>query len=406
MERHYNGPAEALLAVVENDVLSRRRAAQRLREAHIGAACDLRDAASDVRLAIAHFRRAVEGVRRRLPCDPVQLDHVQAGAVKRGMVGALDHDQGIAGKVLGGDEPGRLGLALLAADAEPAPLTECEAFEAWVAADDGSVEAFDRSRPGRQPLADECPERPLADEADTGRVSLPGDRDAALARDRADFGLAKPADRKFAERELCRVKRMQEVALVLVAVEAAQQAGPTPDARVVASRITLGAEPLGVIEADTEFHLAVAEHVGIRRAPGLEFREEVREHACAVLGRKARLVQGDAEFLGNTPRILEVGCGRAVTVLILAPVRHEKRFDLVTGILEQGRRHRGVDTARKRDDDACHGLSPPPAESRAPRAAHDSTFRAGSGPRAGNRRRTAARGGCGARLRARRDRRG
>jgi hypothetical protein len=406
VKRHYNGPAEALLAVVENDVLSWRRAAQRLREAHIGAACDLRDAASDVRLAIAHLRCAVEGIGRRLPRDPVQLDRVQAGAAKRGMVGALDHDEGITGEVLGGDKPGRLGLALLAADAEPAPLTERVAFEARVAADDGSVEALDRPWPAGQPLADEVPERALANEADTGRVSLPGAGNAALSRDCADVGLAKPADRKFAERELRRVERMQEIALVLVAVETAQQAVPAPDARVVAGRETLGAEPLGVVEADAEFHLAVAEHVGIWRTPGLEFREEVREHAFAVLGRKARLVQGDAEFLGDTPRILEVGCGRTVPVLILAPVRHEKRFDLVAGILEQGRRNRGVDTARERDDDARHGLSPLPAESRARRAAHDSTCRAGSGPRAGNRRRTGARGGCGARLRARRERRG
>ena len=136
-----------------------------------------------------------------------------------------------------------------------------------------------------------------------------GDRDAAIARDRADFGLAEPADRKFAERELGRVERMQEVALVLVAVEAAQQAGTAPDAGIVAGRKPFRAEPPGVVEADAEFHLAVAEHVGIRRAPGLELRKEMREHALAVLGRKARLVQRDAEFIrrrvahpGSRPR--------------------------------------------------------------------------------------------------------
>ena len=326
--------------------------------------------------------------------------------MQRGMVGALYHDEDIAGEVLGGDKPGLLGFALLATDAEPAPLAERVTLEPRVAADHGAVETLDRSRPARQPLADEVPERALADEADAGRVALPGDRDAALSRDPADFRLVKPADGKLAERELGRVERMQEVALVLVAIEAAHEPAAVPDAGIMAGRKPFGPKAPGVIEADAELHFAVAEHVGIGRAPGLELRKKMREHAFTVHSRKACPVQRDAEFVGDTSRILEIRRGRAVTVLVLDPVRHEERFDFVAGVLEQGRRNRGVDTARKSDDDARHGLSPPPAALRARRAARGSACRADSAPRAGSRRRTRVREGCGARLRARQGPRG
>jgi hypothetical protein len=63
----------------------------------------------------------------------------------------------------------------------------------------GSIHRLDWAGTRRQPGPDELAEWTLANETDTGRVPLAGDWQAALARNRAHFGLAQPADREFAE---------------------------------------------------------------------------------------------------------------------------------------------------------------------------------------------------------------
>jgi len=299
---------------------------------HVDAARDQRDAAGDVRLAVAHLCSAVEGFCRCAPGNPVRPDGVQAHAMKRRMAAALDDNQGIASEILGGDEPGRLGLAPEPADAESAPLAERVALEATMLADDGAIEALDRARAAGQPLADEVPERALADETDAGRIALPGNRYAAVARDRTNLGLAQAADRKLAESQLRRIERMQEVTLVLFAVEAAEQPGAIADSGIVTGRKALGAQAPGVVEADAELHFPVTGYVGIGRATGLEFREEPGEYAFAVLGRKVRLVQRDLQLVRDASCVLEVGRGSAIAVVVLAPVRHEQRLDLVAGV--------------------------------------------------------------------------
>ena len=112
---------------------------------------------------------------------------------------------------------------------------------------------------------------------------------------------------------------MQEVTLVLVWIDAAQQTSAV-DACVVPGREALAAQAARIVETDPELHFAVAEHVRIRRAAGREFGQEMIEHARAVLGSETHAVQGYSEFLRDRPRILEVGRGRAVTVIVLGPV--------------------------------------------------------------------------------------
>ena len=52
-----------------------------------------------------------------------------------------------------------------------------------------------------------------------------------------------------------------------------------------------------MVEADAELDLAVAGHVGVRRAARALLGEEGREHALAVLGGEAHAVQRDAQLL-------------------------------------------------------------------------------------------------------------
>ena len=119
--------------------------------------------------------------------------------MQQGMVASLNDNQGVPRQILAGDEPGSFAGASHAANAEAAALAERIALETPVLTDDGTVHSLNWAGTRRQPGPDELAEGTLADETDTGRVPLAGDRQAALARDCAHFGLAQPADREFAE---------------------------------------------------------------------------------------------------------------------------------------------------------------------------------------------------------------
>jgi len=351
---HYSGPADALLAVVENDVLAGRRAGERCGERHFDAARAGRHPAVDVRLAVAHFRGACELRSGRVAADPVRRRRREAAAVQQGVIGALHHHERVAREVLAGDEPGRIAAALAAADAEPAALAERVALKAAVPPDHCAMFGLDRARPPGQPAPDKITEGPLAYEADSGRIALVGDWQPALAGDAPHLRLGEAADRKLAVNELCGIECVQEVALVLAAVDAAQQPAAI-DACIVPGRKALGAQPARILEADAELHLAIAEHIGIRRTASREFGQEMIEHARAVLRSEAHLVQRYAEFLRDRPGVLEVGCGRAVAVVVLGPVGHEQRLDIPPGIDEQRGGDRGVHAARHRHDHPGHG---------------------------------------------------
>jgi hypothetical protein len=296
MSRHYSGTAEALLAVVEDDVLAGRRAGNRRLEANFGHVVDENDAAGNVRLAIAHFRRAGECRSRCAAQDPVRLDRAQAAAMQGRMIGALHHDERVALELLGGHEPGSAAGVRTTADAEAAALADRVALQAPVTADLDALVVLDRPWATRQPAADEIAERALADEADPGRVALVRDRQSALAGDPPHLGLAQVAHREHAVRELPPIQRVQEVTLVLVLVDAPQKPAAGADARVVAGGKQLRAESPRVLAAHAELHLAVAEDIRVRRAPGFQLREEMRKHALAVLGLEACAVQGNAEL--------------------------------------------------------------------------------------------------------------
>jgi len=201
VKRHYSGPAEALLAVVENHVLTGRSAAERFVEADFDAAVDKLDTAADIRLPVTHLGCAIERGRRRRAQYPMRRPCAKSRAMQRGMVVALDDEQRISRQVLGGDEPRRIAGALQAAYAETAALTERVALESTMPAYDCAMLGFYRAGAPRKPVSDELAERALTDEADPGRVPLAGDRKPALARNFAYFGLPQSADREFAERQ-------------------------------------------------------------------------------------------------------------------------------------------------------------------------------------------------------------
>ena len=103
----------------------------------------------------------------------------------------------------------------------------------------------------------------------------------------------------------CRLRKpMQKVALVLGRIGRLEQFDArritrrSPHARIVAGRNVIGGKVLRVVEKRAELDLAVAEDVGIRRAAGLVFAQEMGEYALAVLGREVDGLELDAEHVG------------------------------------------------------------------------------------------------------------
>ena len=225
-----------------------------------------------------------------------------------------------------------------------------------MAADDRAVEGFDRpGRPG-QVLRQEVAERPLADEADARGVLLRPRRYPFALRDRAHLALRDPAQRKQHGRQLLLRQLMQEIGLVLRPVERLQELDARAGAarpRVVAGGDVIGAERARMVEERAELDLAVAEHVGVRRAAGRVLAQEAREHALAVFGGEVDRLELDADDVGHRRGVDEVGARRAVVVgVVVLPVLHEQADDVESLLLEQPGGHRRVDATGHADDHA------------------------------------------------------
>src|SRR5690606_19192799 len=162
--------------------------------------------------------------------------------------------------------------------------------------------------------------------------------------------------------ELVLAERVQEIALVLVRVATALEPPATidlVDARVVAGRDALGAEPARLVEEAAELDLAIAEDVGIRRASGAVLREETRENLLAVLGREVACMERQAERGTDRDGVATVGVGAAFTGFVLVPVLHEQAGGFASRALQEQRGDRRIDPAGQADDDrrAGHGAA-------------------------------------------------
>src|SRR5262245_42621830 len=99
------------------------------------------------------------------------------------MLVALHHEQLVAVEILVGDVPRFSVAALRSADAESRALADRVEGEPDVAADDALFRRADRAGRAREVVVQELAERPLADEADPGRVFLRVHWQFRLARD-------------------------------------------------------------------------------------------------------------------------------------------------------------------------------------------------------------------------------
>ena len=172
----------------------------------------------------------------------------------------------------------------------------------------------------------------FADKADAGGVLLRVGRQAGLACELAHLGFRQFADRKQRRRQLLLAKRVQKIALILVRVVTAQQTLAAVDAigaRIVSGRDLFRAQRARVLEKGLELDFAIAQHVGIRRASGAVFAEEILEYAVPVFRGEVARVERYAEFGAHAHRIGAVAVGLAFAeTFVFDPVLHEQAGDV------------------------------------------------------------------------------
>ena len=320
-----------------------------------------RDGAGHVGLAVARLGR--QRTRRRgLARDPGRLAGAQLRRQQPRVVVALHDVQRVAGDVLARHEPRLAGavrvlVRLQAADADALALAQRVERQAHVLAHGLAVVQLDRARLVRQVAAEEFAERALADEADAGRILLGRIRQVQFFRDLAHFRLGDLAQREQRLRQLRLVQAVQEVALVLGRIEGLEQlvpvgGGVVAHARVVAGRDQVGAQLHRVVEEGLELDLGIAQHVRVRRAAGLVFAQEFREHAVLVLGGEVDGLDVHADDVGHAGRVDPVlARGTVFGIVVVFPVLHEQADDFIALFLQHPGRDRGVDAARHPDHD-------------------------------------------------------
>src|SRR5690348_8887934 len=341
--------AQANLAIVENHRLARRDSALWFIEPNIEAVVAHADEATLVGLAITGARGAAEFGGWCTACDPIRRFRLQPLRKQPAVLAALGYVQHVRRYVLADHVPRFAAGAVAPADAQAVALAEGVIHHALMLADQLAVRRTDLAGPGRQVLGQETAEIAFADETDSGGVLLRVGRQRRLAGQLAHAGFLDRAQREQRGGQLLLAQGMQEIALVLGVVDRAQQAVVAfmkVHAGVVSCGDFLGAQRVGLVQKGLELDLAIAQNIGIGRAPGAVFGEEMREYAVPVSRREVACMERYAEPAAHRHGILAVGIGGAGPgTIIFLPVLHEQTLDVVPGLLQQQGRDGRIDAA-------------------------------------------------------------
>ncbi len=237
------------------------------------------------------------------------------------------------------------------------------ARDASFGVDDGA-----RTNAPLRALLDERRVRPLARAHEAELLALALRRAGEAPRDglRADLGLRALAEREHEATELGFGRGEEEVALVLVLVDAlAEERAAVVGAaepRVVPGRDVRRAELVGEDEELSELDAAVACRArarGLAGEVGLdEGRDDGAREELAAVEREVR----DAERVGRAPRVVLI-FGRAaptvgfvVGLVRVVPQVQRDADDVVARVDEARGRDAGIDAAAHGDQHACVGL--------------------------------------------------
>ena len=223
--------------------------------------------------------------------------------------------------------------------------------------------SFGRAIPDRAGLfldvaVEEFTEGPLANETDASGVFFSGIGQANGLGNLAHLGFAQLADRKQGLAELRLVEPVQEVALVLGRIQALEQLMQA-SLRVVADPCVMPGgnffrpQPKRVIEKSLELDLGIAKYIGVGRAAGLVFAQELGEYTVLVLDGEVDMLDLDANDVSHRGGIDKIDIGGAIlTVVVVFPVFHEDADHLVALLLEQIGADRRIDPPTQSDHHA------------------------------------------------------
>src|SRR5690606_23661596 len=218
--RFDHAAAEAHFAVIENHGLAWGHGALWFVEYGAIAVLGFLQGAILITLTVAHLgcdaARSAEVHR----IDPVDLRGEQGAGEQPGMFVALVDDQYIARQILAQHVPGIVAGVLEATDAKALTLTDGVVHQAMMATDDLAFGSFDIPGLSRQVLLEEIAEAALADKADSGRVLLLRGGQLVFLGDGAYLRFFQFADREQGLGDLLTANGMQEVALILVRIQA------------------------------------------------------------------------------------------------------------------------------------------------------------------------------------------
>lgn len=156
-------------------------------------------------------------------------------------------------------------------------------------------------------------------------------------------------------RDLFVAEGVEEIALVFIAVEPAQQLAFAVDigaAHVVTGGDVVSAEVFcGELKEGFEFDLFVAQDIRVRRTACFILFEEQLEDVIPVFCGKVDGMQFNTELIADGLRVGEVGSGGAVFLtVVFLPVLHEQAFHLIPLLLQKVGGNRGIDAAGHADD--------------------------------------------------------
>jgi hypothetical protein len=176
------GATETAVAVIDNGVLTWRHGALGLVENDARGAVGLGlEPAWLVCLAVAHLCCASERLHAWRACEPVHRSSGERFTREQRVIVSLHCDEHVALGVFGGYVPWLFGMAATATDLQAAALAQRVKREALVRAHSLAVGRLDRTWSLVEELAEELPERPLANEADSRAVGLVEDRKSSAA---------------------------------------------------------------------------------------------------------------------------------------------------------------------------------------------------------------------------------
>ncbi|KPX61431.1 Uncharacterized protein ALO39_05535 [Pseudomonas syringae pv. lapsa] len=350
--------AQTDFAVVEHHRLAGSDGALRVIECGAITVCGFFQRAWLVALTITDLRGEPARAAQIDRVDPIDFRRDQRTGKQPGVIVTLTDNQFVVVQVLDQHVPRIIAGILETADAQTLTLADGVVHQAAVTTDDFTFGGLDFAGLGGQVLTQKISEAAFANEADSGGILLLGSGQAVLFGNGAHFRFFQLANREQGAGNLLAANGVQEVALILVRVQALEQLGTSIDitaAYVMACSNKVGAEHQCVVEKRLELDFAVTQDVRVRRAPGLVLFKEVLEDVVPVLGREVGRVQLDADLVAHGLGICQVFAGGAVfRSVVFFPVLHEQAFHLITLLHEQYGGNGRVHAAGHADYDALH----------------------------------------------------